>query len=281
MSNATPTNMITVVASGSIMDPELVHEFVQIWPRESPSANDPNVVEVDTRLDLFGGQVVLFFSKARFLPFIPEPRERFPYYHLWSFLNYRSRINYNILHPELMRQLPALEPAPEVVFSLSRLVRVEREEQLAGHTTRVWHYETVPAPVTITASEFEDLLRVCTFQLYLAMAYYLIGCEHPRYFLVEFYKAVEVIENALGGERKAIDALTPYGLVRADFKRLKRYANDALRPFDVGRHAPLGTDLRVIDLRRLLEEPVSRQVFSEAASAARQAIDAYFDFLRS
>ena len=70
------------------------------------------------------------------------------------------------------------------------------------------------------------------------------------------------------------------GRSEADFKKLKQYANDELRAFDIGRHAPRGEDLRVIDVRRLLEEPLSRQVFRESASATRQAINAYFRCLR-
>ena len=70
-------------------------------------------------------------------------------------------------------------------------------------------------------------------------------------------------------------------MVRADFKKLKRYANEQQHPFDIGRHAPRGEDLRVIDVRRLLDEPLSREVFRESAAATRQAIDAYFAYLRA
>jgi len=37
-----------------------------------------------------------------------------------------------------------------------------------------------------------DFIRVLNPTLYYAMAFYLVGCENRRYFLVEFYKAVEL-----------------------------------------------------------------------------------------
>jgi hypothetical protein len=265
-----------IKASGAILDPEIVLEDI-------PFGDDPRVVVHDTRLDLFGGQVVLLFSGSRFIPLaIPEPQDRFPYYPLWYFIKYRSRVNYNIVTPERLALDPAaLSTSARVTFTLRRLVEVTRDELIAGEKRHSWHYETEAHEISIEARELEDLLRFCTPQLYLAIAYYLIGCEHPRYFLIEFFKAVEVIENAFGGESAAIGALSEWGVARAHFKKVKRYASDQQRPFDIGRHAPQGEDLRVIDVRRLLEEPLSRQVFRESAAATRQAIDAYFGHLRA
>lgn len=262
-----PTCMVTVYASGSLPDPELTLPS-STWPEK------PNAVEADSRLDLYGGRVVLFFSGARFVPFLPEPHAQFPYYPLWYFLMYRSRVHYNVIFPEYLPEPPEIVRVNEVVFSLRRRVKVMSEDN------RSWHYDTTPNPVAVSVDEFEALLRCCTFELYLALAYYVIGCENVRYFLVEFYKALEAIENAFGGERQAIDALRPHGLAAASFKQLKRDANDTRRALDIGRHAPAGQDIRVIDVARLLEEPRSHEVFLRAVSAVRNAIDAYFEWLR-
>lgn len=263
-------------ASGAILDPEIVLEDIAF-------GDDPRVVVHDTRLDLFGGRVVLLFSGSRFIPLtIPEPQDRFLYYPLWYFIKYRSRVNYNIVTPERLALDPAaLSTSTTVTFTLRRLVEVTREELIAGERRQFWHYETEAHEISIDVRELEDLLRLCTPQLYFAIAYYLIGCEYPRYFLIEFFKAIEVIENAFGGESAAIGALSEWGVARAHFKKVKRYASDQQHPFDIGRHAPRGEDLRVIDVRRLLEEPLSRQVFRESAAATRQAIDAYFGYLRA
>ena len=265
-----------IKASGAILDPEIVLDAIAF-------GDDPPVVVHDTRLDLFGGKVVLLFTGSKFIPLtIPEPQDRFPYYPLWYFIKYRSRVNYNIVTPERLALDPAsLSPSTTVTFTLRRLVEVTREEAIAGETRRFWHLEAVAHEISIDVRELEGLLRLCTPHLYFAIACYLIGCEHPRYFLIEFFKALEAIENAFGGESAAIDALREWGVVRADFKKLKRYASEQQRPFDIGRHAPRGEDLLVIDVRRLLDEPLSRTVFRESVAATRQAIDAYFAYLRA
>ena len=191
-----------IKASGAILDPEIVLGT-------SAFGDDPPVVMHDTRLDLFGGQVVLLFTGSKFIPLtIPEPQDRFPYYPLWYFINYRSRVNYIIVTPDrLVRDPASLSASTTVTFTLRRLVEVTREEAIAGETHQFWHYETEVHEISIDVRELEDLLQLCTPQLHLAIAYYLIGCEHPRYFLIEFFKAVEAIENAFGGESAAIDEL--------------------------------------------------------------------------
>ena len=198
-----------IKASGAILDPEVVLEGIAL-------GDNPRVVEHDTRLDLFGGEVVLLFSGSRFIPLkIPDPQERFPYYPLWYFIKYRSRVNYNIITAERLALDPnTLSTRTTVTFTLRRLVEVTRDELIAGERRQFRHYETKPHEISIDARELEDLLRLCTPQLYLAIAYYLIGCENPRYFLIEFFKAVEVIQNAFGGESKAIDALKEWGVVK-------------------------------------------------------------------
>jgi hypothetical protein len=259
-----------IKASGAILDPEI----------ELPSiafGDDPPVVAQDTRLNLFGGQVVLLFIGSKFIPLtIPEPQDKFPYYSLWYFIKYRSRVNYNIVIPERLDLDPAaVPPSDGVTFA------VRKSRPPTSDKSGFGHYETEAHEISITAREVEDLVRLCTPQLYLSIAYYLIGCENTRYFLIEFFKALEVIENAFGGEAAAIDALRQHGVRAADFKRLKRMANDEQHPFDIGRHAPAGIDLRVIDVRRLLQDPLSREVFADAVAATRQAIDAYFSYIRA
>jgi hypothetical protein len=114
----------------------------------------------------------------------------------------------------------------------------------------------------VAKETIEDFLLFDTYELNLAIVYYLLGCDQPQYFLIEYYKVLEVIENVFGGERNAIDALAPYGVVSAAFKAIKRYADDQQHPFNIGRHAPKkGVDLRYIDIRKLLEQPASREVF--------------------
>ncbi|MFQ5931784.1 MAG: hypothetical protein ACE5MM_05220 [Nitrospiraceae bacterium] len=268
-----PTYYVTIKASGSILDPEL--ELV------APTfGGEPIAVANETRLDLFDGQIVLLFSGSRLVVFVPEPRDKFPYYPFIYFLMYRSRVHYNIISPDWQSFPEAIAATSEVVFSLERLIQRSREEVLDGVSRRVTWQEAVPYQLAMTARELEDLMTLCTPQLYLALAYFLIGCENRRYFLVEYFKAVEAIEGAFQGESGLLETLASHGVVAADYKRLKRYANDQQQPFDIGRHAPNGmAELRTIDVRRLVEEPLSRQVFQDSIRAVRQAIDGYFAYL--
>jgi hypothetical protein len=82
-------------------------------------------------------------------------------------------------------------------------------------------------------------------------------------------------------------ALAPYGVVGSDLTRFKRKANDARRPYDLGRHAPdAGADLRTLDLRRVVGDSASARdsesegVFRASWIVVRQAIDAYFAYLQ-
>jgi hypothetical protein len=153
-------------------------------------------------------------------------------------------------------------------------------------------YREFREDITISTQELDAFVKVSdSYPLYLSLAYFLIGCEHVRYFFVEFYKAIETIENVFGGEERMIHALAPHGLIKSELKRFKRAANDDRRPFDLGRHAPAaGSDLRKIDLRRMIDDVASHaflprdaageEVFRASWAAVRQTIDAYVAYLR-
>lgn len=126
-------------------------------------------------------------------------------------------------------------------------------------------------------------MRVLNEPLHYAIAFYLIGCENLRYFLVEYYKAVEAIENELGGERRCLDILSPHGVDRATVKEFKAMCNDVRQaPLDIGRHAPArNAPLYSVDLRNLLGHPPSRGLFERATVACRQVIDGYLKLLET
>jgi hypothetical protein len=141
-------------------------------------------------------------------------------------------------------------------------------------------FRSAESTTSVSVSAFIDFLRTLNDTLHYALAFYLIGCENTRYFLVEYYKAVEVIENTLGGERSCIDLLGPFGVDKATLKTFRGECNDMLRaPVDIGRHAPAPTaPLYAVDLRNLLSEPRSRSLFETSTRACRQVIDGYMEF---
>jgi hypothetical protein len=176
------------------------------------------------------------------------------------FISYRTFINYNIMWPVV----GPFDADPYPVVDAVQFRRVESTEVLSRDA-------------------IASYLRVLNEPLHYAIAFYLIGCENLRYFLVEYYKAVEVIENQLGGERRCLEALSRHGVDRAIIKEFKAQCNDMLRaPLDIGRHAPgPGAPLYSVDLRNLLLQPTSRGVFERATTACRQVIDGYLELLQA
>jgi hypothetical protein len=177
MEKSSPVPYAAIHAKDVITDPELVSAW--FMRRISPSEPDPNFVPIETRLDLLDGKIILYFSGARFVLYVPESQEQFPFYPLHYFLIYRSKVHYNIFYPPHGRELPNewgppnLTPSSEVTFHM--------QKRLIGR------YEAEPCTVVVTCQELEDVLTLCTPYLYFALAYYLIGCENLRYFLIEFY----------------------------------------------------------------------------------------------
>src|SRR5215470_12681111 len=144
-----PGLCVTIVAGGTLIDPEFTKTFII-------EGEEPNVVPVETRLDLFGGEVVLHFHGRRLVLFLSTPHARFS--HLLSyFLMYRSRVDYNMISSEWFPEPPAIRPSREVTFSLERMVRVETEERRDGEVVaRIGHYEPVPAAISVEIGEIED-----------------------------------------------------------------------------------------------------------------------------
>ena len=173
------------------------------------------------------------------------------------FIGYRTFINYNITWP-------VVDHVEVAGFPLVDAIDFRRVESV----------EAVPK------SAISTYLQVLDEPLHYAIAFYLIGCENLRYFLVEFYKAVEAIENHLGGERRCLEVLSPHGVERSVVKEFKAQCNDMFKaPLDIGRHAPApGAPVYAVDLRNLLGRPRSRELFEQATVACRQVIDGYLKF---
>ena len=271
-------------ASGAIADPEIETNGMLLSTDPSIGHQGPKVDPAPTRIDLFGGRYVLLLKDDKLVLFLAsEDINKFPYYTFLYYLCYRSRVNYNIICPPLGIQFPEhLEPTGEIIFSMKKLVLVEREETISGQKEKFQHYESEPFAIQIAKSDIEQHFKKATRELHLAITYFLIGCEHHnlRYFLIEFYKAIEIIKLSFGTEAKLLETLKPYGLRSNDYKTLRQYANDQSKPLDIGRHAPKpGTTILSIDIRRLLTEPLSKKVWTDSVRITRGAIDAYSAYL--
>ena len=268
-------------ASGTISDPEIVSRGIAIATTGAPFEG-PKFVPSPTRIDLFEGRYVLLFRDDQLVVFLsPDDVDTFSYYLLLYYLCYQSRVSYNILSVPLGIKFPETLPATEeIIFFVEKLVLIERKETLLGKLHLIQHYDSEPFSIRILKSDIERHLHSATNELYLAITYFLIGCENLQYFLIEFYKALEIIKLYFGSEADLLKALKPYGLSRKDYETVKRYGNDQREPLNIGRHAPHpGSDIRQIDTRRLLTEPLSKKVWTDSVRITRQAIDAYSTFL--
>jgi hypothetical protein len=199
-----------------------------------------------------------------------------------DFLTYQTFINYNLVGSATNRlDESTFDEVDCVRFKVQRITRVETERKEGDRVVRGFYYVGEDEWLEVAVVSLTEYLRILNPSLYYAIAFYLIGCDNPRYFLVEFYKAVEVITNVFGGERALLTALQPYGVTRSEWKDFGKVCNDMrLAPLDIGRHAPMpGVPLYSVDLRNLLSEPRSREVLEAATAFCRQVIDAYMAFL--
>ena len=198
------------------------------------------------------------------------------------FLTYQTFINYNLIGPAThLLDNSAFDEVDRIRFKVERIVRVETERQKRDRAIKRFYHTGKDEWLEIAVGSIAQYLRILNPTLYYALAFYLIGCDNPRYFLIEFYKAVEVIRLVFGSENEFLNSLRPHGVEKRKFKEFGKVCDDMrLAPLDIGRHAPMpGAPLYSVDLRNLLVEPRSREVLESSTVLCRQVIDAYMAFL--
>ena len=224
-------------------------------------------------MTFFGGKVVIFFDDNKV-------SVRQSCYRQWDeiavvyYLIYKTFLNYNCLSPEK----ESTEFTPEVntvSFKLHRYITKHVEE----NSKSISYIDTEPCEIVLNKKDITDYLMVIDETIFNAICYYLLGCDTQRYFLIEFYKCLEVIKSHFGNETKMIDALKPHGFLRQVYKEAKKLANDRVRPLSIARHAPLkGTPVQSIDTKWLFSDPAGRKAFETGEKACRNIIDSYLQF---
>lgn len=269
---------ITAQATGLILNPWFDLPIVRSsWSEDGNRRQD---ITSPSRVDLTALGVELFFDHDEMLFSFSRDTTaaRSLINPIRYFVTYRTFINYNVIG--FAGALPEnAADADPLRFKVQKIVRVEIDDPAGG--AKLVHHEGEDATLELSVAALVDYLKVLNPTLYWAIAFYLIGCENRRYFLVEFYKAVEVIKNAFGSEAAFLDGLAPHGVTRAAFKAFGKVANDMrLAPLDIGRHAPApGAPVYSVDLRHVLVEPRSRDVLESSTVLCRQVIDAYLEYL--
>ena len=268
---------ISVRARGAILNPwySLPVHIVSLGSSSSRINNDDALkITRPCRIELERWGLNLFFRDNEIV-FVASGDSREPLIlvdPVLYFLIYRTFVNYNMIGGADDPDPNDYEYVDVVQFKVERIVSRNRE---SGFPHRMRKEELLD----VTVRSLAQYLGVLNPTLYSALAYYLRGCENSRYFLVEFYKAVEVIKNALGGESKLLKALSPYGVSHKKLKEFGKACNDKVTStLDIGRHAPMpDAPLYSVDLRT--SEPRSLQVFESSTVVCRQVVDAYIAFL--
>lgn len=187
------------------------------------------------------------------------------------YLAYRTFLNCNCLmfEEEGPQNTPEVD---EVAFNLHRYVKkfVERNGD------HVAYMDTEPCEIVLKRKDIEDYLAVIDQTAWCAICYYLLGCQTQRYFLVEFYKCLEVVKNHFGNEKTMKEVLEPHGFLSSAYRKVKKLANDRMKPLSIARHAPpKGISVQSIDTKWLFDDPIGRTVFEAGERACRNIVDAY------
>lgn len=272
--------MPTVEASGAVFNP---------WydlPRIYIASSDPSIISRNNnppitpicRVELKAHGLTLFFRHDRII-FVGKSEKAYNTINpLLCFFAYRTFINYNIYWSTVEfpdpDQFPELDPIP---FTLDRVVRVETEALIEGKPVKTLHHEGRKESREVSVESIATFLKILNQPLYSALLFYLRGCSNPMYFLVEYYKAIETIVDAYGGQKKFFGALRPHGITKTRHSEFGKFSNDKqLAPVDIGRHAPVpGASVHSFDVRTMFYDPRSREIFEKSTSFCRDVIDAY------
>jgi hypothetical protein len=273
---------ITIQANGVIFNAEYAFPSGGFDGENAPAIVEP----CKLTLDRLG--VALLFNKDALTMFVEDEKKlREGKYgwldHLLNFIIYKSRVNYRLYSNCFADDVTSFEACNEVdralAFNLERLTR-KQGIQIVGE--RYVNLGIDPFRLEIPRAEFDGFDKLIETSLAVAITYFLIASENPKYFLVEYYKCLEVIKKAFGGERKMFTALQPHGFKKTMYKTLTGDANSHREPISFGRHAPkAGERIIGVDLRALHTPTMQRDLFIKSSRICRACIDAYVSYLRA
>lgn len=198
---------------------------------------------------------------------------------LVNYISYKTFISYNILTPlDEPKYPPDASDVNQVIFHLAKII--EKQKPIDDGIA-IWH-EDEPCELVLTKQDIATYLGASDLPLAYAVYYYLMGCNTSAYFLIEFYKCLEVIEEQFGGERGLLKTLVCFGLDPALHKTVKGLANDQKKPLSIGRHAPHpGVPVTLVDTKWLFDDRNGRQTFEAGEEACRSVIECYIRYRRN
>ena len=195
---------------------------------------------------------------------------------LLTYLRFTTYLNYNMVAgPRFGKgSINDLLCEDKIIINIGQITQAKTNEDVM---TKI-----ISIKLEIPKFKIEDYLSVICWELYLAITYYLLGCQNIEYFLIEFYKSAEVIKNYFGSDKDFKSRLGPFGLKYNAYKKFRQIANDERNPLNIGRHAPKkDTELSFIDFKNIISEPKSRQVFENSTQVCRDLIGIFIDYLKT
>jgi len=256
----------------SVFDLPPDRRIISFPPKDEDDAKKSKITE-RAKMTIFDGQIVIIFDDNK-VSVRQSGKRQLDDRVLVCYLIYKTFLNYNCLSPEK----ESTEPTPEVnkvAFKLHRYITKSVKEN--GKT--ISYIDTEPCEIVLNKKDITDYLTVLDGPILYAISYYILGCNTQRYFLIEFYKCMEVIKSHFRGQKKMIDALKPHGFLAQVYQEAKKLANDRRRPLSIARHAPLkGASIHDIDTKWLFSDPTGRKAFDTGQKACRNIIDSYLQF---
>jgi len=191
-----------------------------------------------------------------------------------GYVSYQTLIAYNLIGAA---DVP--DPRPRTVDAVPFMRLRMPLEDVNGHIIYRGNEEDI---VAISADEIRNFVRVFDQPLAQALQHYL-NVTDVRYILMEYYKAFEVIAEALGGTMAARKQLAPFGITKAEQSAFSALCNDQSHaPSEWGRHAALpGVSVYRVDPKYAFEDSRFMHDFDAAASFCRKMIDAYIAYRTS
>jgi hypothetical protein len=241
---------------------------------EEEKSEHKSIITTKSKLTILYEKLTLLFDDNKVI-IRQHDTQQWNDFTLIYYLIYKTFIHYNCTTPVEQENISTVRDTNEIIFRLERYVKKSIVEN--GRTG--FYMDTEPCDLVLNKQDIIDYLHVVDETVWLALCYYLLGCDTFRYFLVEFYKCLEVVRSHFGNEKKMKDALQTYGFRQSSYEETKKLANDRRNPLSISRHAPFkGCPIKSIDTKWLFDNPFGKKTFETGETACRNTIDAYIKF---
>ena len=239
---------------------------------EGNTLNKSTIAE-RSKMTIFDGGIVLVFDDNT-VSIHQSGEQQWDERVIVYYLSYKTFLSYNWLSAS-EKNSKSFSEVNSVSFNLHRYISKYSEE-----TGKTFSYiDTEPCKIILNQKDISDYLTMLDNAIMYAICYYLLGCDTQRYFLIEFYKCLEVIKNHFKNENEMKKELVPHGFNCQIYDEMKKLSNDRSKPLSIGRHAPVkGIPVHQIDTKWLFGDPTGRKTFETGEKACRNIIDSYIKF---